>query len=266
MKKIVMLIFILSFVLAACGDDNVEDYKLPEVIEEMPQEPFNAYTMYLQASYAIEAAESLRMLSIANSSIDLDGFFIEMTMRSYIDQVIHSPSEIDMRMDSVTTVDGEEIPMISYFRGNMLYILGDTPEDGYKFSLSLEEAIQVAGAEILAFDESAVINQEITSLDNGTILSFTLSQDTMSETVEAMSEALLVILGSFSDDFSVEISDIDAKIMLNANKEIESIDMTMSLDIKELNLSMQSTISTEILQVGGINITFPDFLDNFFEI
>ena len=268
MKKLAILIFVLSFAFAACGGDSEEEYTPTEVLQEVEeqQEQLSAFAMYLQASKALEAAESLRMLSIANSSIDLDGFFIEMTMRSYIDQVIHSPTEIDMRMDSVTNVDDEEIPMISYFRGDVLYILGDTHGEGYKFSLSLEEAVQIAGTEILSFNESSVINQEITNLPNGTSLTFTLNQDTMSETVEAMSEALAVILGGFLDDFNMWISDIDAQIILNDNKEIESIDMTMSLDIEELNLSMQSKISVQILQIGGVEINFPDFLEDFLEI
>jgi len=268
MKKIVMLIFILSFAFAACGDDNAEEYTLPEIQEETEelQEPLSAFATYLKASNALEAADSLRMVSVSNSSIDLDGFFIEMTMRSYVDQVIHSPTQIDMRMDSVTSIDGEEIPMVSYFRGNILYILGDAPGEGYKFSISLEDAIQVAGAEILIFDESSVINQEMTSTASGTTLAFTLSQEAMSQTVEAMSEALLVMFGGSLDDINMEISDIDARITLNTNYDIASIDLNMSLDIDELGVSMQSKISTEILQIGGVEINFPDFLEDFIDI
>jgi len=267
MKKISLLIFILTlaFALTACGNNQAEEATETTEQTNEAQEALSAFELYLLASETIEAAESLLMRSTANASINLDGFPIEMTMRSYIHQVIHSPSEIDMRIESHTTIDDEAISTLSYFRGNTLYILGDNPGEGYKISLSLDEAIQVAGAEILAFDESAILNQEVTSLAEGTALSFTLGQDAMSNTVDSMSEALSVILGDLVGDFNMQISDIDTQVVINANDIIETIDMSMSLDIEELGLSMQSTIRTEILHLGGIDIIFPDFLEDFIE-
>jgi len=273
MKKVSILIsiFVIAFIFVACGGDDrgqeTSDAPVESLLEaEQTQDTLSAFEMYLQAAKALETAESMRMLTISNASIHLDGFFTEMVTRSYIDQIIHSPTEIDMRMDTTTTIDNEEILAISYFRGNTFYILSDTPGEGYKLSLSLEEVIQIAGTEIVAFDESAIINQEVTTLPNGTNLAFTLNSDTMSETVEAMSEVLFVMFSGMLGDIDIEISDIDTHIVLNTHNEIESISMTLALDVESLGLSLQSNINTEILQIGGVSIDFPDFLEDFFDI
>ena len=283
MKKIITLLFILAtLVLTACGNNPPpqnapanqaagsanESHPAPHTITGADGSQFlSAFERYLNALDIINAAKSLRIHTVMESIVKMDGQAVEMEMISTIDQVINSPTDVNMRIEALTRIDNEEIPMSAYFRGTTLYLMGDTPGQGYKMQLSLQDAIEMANVDILIFNANSIVDQVVFATPYGTGLAFTLDSSMMVDVVNNMSEGLFYLLGGFFDGLNMEIGDISAVIILNESDEIKSIEVGMSIDVdtEGMTINMQSTTFTEISQLGSTTINFPDYLHNFVE-
>jgi len=243
----------------------VEEY---EEIEAPYIESITAYELLTRSSEALTEAGSIFMTSIANMTMVLDGETMDLVMISETAQVIRSETDIDMRMESITTVESALLPeamvapSVVYFRDGMFYF--DMMGIQGKMSMPLEEIIEQAG--FIEFPEDAIISQVISEGDAGTELTFTVSGSGMESAMESMTSGMLGMLDI--DEMSINIGDSHVAALIDEDGMMRSmvVYMTMSMELEGIMVSMSMDMLIEVVQVGGVTIDFPAHLDTFEEI
>jgi hypothetical protein len=296
MKKIVSLLFVLLIAasLTACGGGNqppaappapapaptpaatpaapATATAAPTEVEEEPEEAEDnitqgagrAYEIFITANDALEAADSVEMLMIMDSIIEIEGEVIEMAMYTLLAMVLHSPTDISMHMESVMFVEGMEIHSESFFRDGVMY-MQQAGEPGFQMSLPLEAALEMANTDMVSFPAHAVLYEYLVELPGGGYeLSFLIYANAMTEMMDQMMGTLGAALGDLSG-VSFEMDDVAMVALINPDGSIAATDMHMFLatEVEGLVMTMDSDITTEITQIGGVVIDFPDFIDDF---
>lgn len=231
-----------------------------------PQALSGAYEIYLTASELLEDAGSIEMIMYTDSLIIIDEMEIDMRMVSHILQIMHSPTEVEMRMQSTASMGGMESASLMYFRDGVMY-MQDAMMGNFKVYLPMETILEMANNDLIAFGEDAILRDSITELDDGNLqLFFALDAFAMTDIVDAMMDAMSNIIGEI-DDINFALEDIYVYAVVDADNNLVSTDMfmLMTADIDDFFMAMSMEMAMDVLQVGGITIDFPDYLDEFEE-
>jgi|GEM_PF-3006202 len=243
-------------------EDEDEDEDEEDYAEETDAEETDVYAKFNAANEALMEAGSFRMVSenvmVMEMVLDDEELVIEMTSVMYIDQVIRSETEVDMRMEMVTSVAGHEETSLSYFRDGVLYmeILGEW----IKMDMPVADMLEQTG--VVTFPEEAITHQAMEGVDGGYAISFTVDGAAMTEMMAAMFEAMEMILGE-AEAPEVELSDVVINAVLDADGMLASmiLVMGMSMEVEGVVVVMTMEMVSEIVQIGGVEVAFPELLD-----
>ena len=233
---------------------------LPEAIDGQ-----TAYELFMLANDALIQAGSVLMEteSVSTITMDLMGMFEEIEMRQVgtIAQVIRSETDMDLRMEMTTPTHamGESIPMLSYFRDGTMYVymMGEWVTMG----ISLTDIMAQTG--LITFPEDAIERQSIEALADGShILRFIMQGDAMTEVVDAALGALAGMLDGV--DMQMQIGDILVASTVDADGNMLDMymEMLMTIEVEGMSVIMLSEMHSTVVQLGGVNIDFPEELDN----
>ena len=287
MKKIFGLLFVLvgAFTLAACGEaasqgdvgdtgnvannagdagdvaNNADDTGDVANSEEVSQEK-TAFELLSRVEAEMAEVDSMIMETEMEMSMEFLGQPMDVTSasRAYTMQI--GPSEFEMRVETVTETMGMAVPSTMYFRDGMMYM--DMEEMQTKFELPLEDALQLANVENFEFefDEESIISQSVST--NGDerelqfVLDFTAMMDSLGGELGAMMEMFGDVEGIF-DGLTVDMTIV-------IDSDYQMISMTMAYEMEFEGSAMDVKMTSTIVQMGGVEITFPDNLDEFEEI
>jgi hypothetical protein len=277
--KITLLILVMAMLFAACntgetptttggGDEpNNASAGTNDGTSSQNGEQRSAYEIYMLASEALENAESMIMESSTVMKMDMDGEEMEMVMDAVIEMVMRSETDIDMRMVATTKMDDMEMPSEMYFRNGVMYM--DMLGMQMKMEMPLEQMLeQVNSTGALDFPEEAILDASMTAVDGGTKITFTLSGSVMSDMIDELTGGILATMGIDDMDMSVNMGDIIYVVVVDADYMLTTMDMTMfvSMEVDGETMSMDVVTSMEVIQIGGVEITFPDYLDDFMDM
>ena len=236
----------------------------PEAFDEVDEpvsytDVITAYELFTNASESLAEAASILMHSEVDMTMVLDGLTMDITMTSEIAQVIRSATDIDMRMESTATAMGMTMPSVIYFRNGMYYI--DMMGMQSRVPMPLEEVLEQTG--LIEFPEDAIISQAVMAGDLTTEVTFTLSGYAMESFVESLAGGMFEMLDL--GDLSMSIGDIEITAILDSDGFLSSMlmNMTISMMMEGVSASTSMNMRTEVLQVGGVTVDFPDYLDDF---
>ena len=178
---------------------------------------------------------------------DTDELVMEMRSLGSVAQIIRSETDIDIRIEMV--IDTEEGPYttISYFRDGVFYLY-DSGE--WLRSDSLAAGIpDFIG--LTAFDEQAVRYQMIT--EDGSAVFFILDG--------TLTDNVTVDLG-IPGDFEIEMGNVQVLATFDGYLPSNIIVHTeYILWFEDFGVYVESEIRTDIVQLGGVTIEFPEALD-----
>jgi hypothetical protein len=262
MKKLftVGLLVLALLAMTACGSSTNDVVPTPE--NGGGDTPQSAYALYMQASQALESAESFLVEMSTEMQMSFLGDYMDMTMSGTLAVVIISETDIQMKMDMMTNSMGMDMPMLIYFKDGYQYT--DVMGQKMKMSMPMEEILAQANVSPLEFTESAILNEVVTPTGNGYEVSFTLDGDTLSDIVMQQMAGLEDLFGA---DMDMTFGDIDMVVLIE-NNEIKHMVMKFSVEAEYEGDKMMihtDTIMT-YTQIGGVTIDFPDDLDMYEEM
>ena len=122
-------------------------------------------------------------------------------------------------------------------------------------AMPLEDIMAQTG--LVSFPENAIVAQQVIGTGDGIELSFILSGD-------AMADLANDALAAMGDPAGLEmlIGDVFVTCVLDANGDLISMEMLMdvSMEIEGLVVEISTLVRTEVVQLGGVTITFPAVL------
>ncbi|MCL2016810.1 MAG: hypothetical protein FWG68_11260 [Defluviitaleaceae bacterium] len=244
---------IFSLIFTACGQDEQDN---------------RAYELYSQAAAAFRQVDSVLTDSAIMSIIrviggDLDGEQLELLSTSNVAQIINSPTDIYMRIELTTSLDGVAIPMVSYFRNGIYYV--DIQGEQFSMPIALEDVLVQTNATILEFPQSAIINQLARETASGAELSFTLNGSQLTNLVDTVADGILALFGGTLQNADISPSNIEATISIDESQIpiFTAITLQMTIDYESITFLVDITAFIEILQVGNVEFEFPSELANF---
>jgi len=273
MKKPIVVIVLMLFALAACG--GLETQSQNEPAEPIATPPpvvatTSPFDIYILAAQELDNADSLLLHTASISIMRFEDEFLEIGTIGTVAQVIHNPTNIDLKTDMILLMDdGIEHLQVSYFRNGRLYLV--TGEGtGFVMSMPFEEVIEQYNVNLLEFGENAILDQSVRELVNGRELSFNLSTSVMSDLITPMIDAIQTIafegMSASELGIDIEFGDMDFVVGLDTNDSIRSVDMWFNMILSEGGeelITWDTDMRMEIIQVGGVTIEFPDYLDDF---
>jgi len=305
MKKLLVLAMILTMALvfAACSSDNEEiaaaaatdiDIAQPtapseteapatqentetqtEDAQSTPSVDIAAFTLYSNAFTALDDADSIAMRSLMEISMNMDGESFDTVVDMTTHMVALSPTNFHMQMDSVMDMGPlGQMTSSSFFRDGYMYITGEAMggnrENGFRMPLPLEDAIEMlgGGANNATFEEHMIQSYAMRDVAGGTEVDFVVTG--MAEFFDDLFDSVFAMFGDdlYGIDMDIQMSDVFFSMLVDNHGNLVhfDMDMDMSISIEGETVKMSSTTRTEIIQIGGVSIDFPAYLDNFAEL
>lgn len=249
MKKIfaLLIVFIGVLTLVACEATNDEQ---------------SAFALLMHAEEQMADVDSMIIETKMDMSMEMFGQPMETTSTSRAYTVQLSPTEFEMRVETVTETMGMEMPSTMYFRDGMMYM--DMMGEQMKFELALEEALQMANVNgfEFEFDEDVIISQSVLENGDKRELQFVLDFESVIDTLGNEIGSMMELLGNMEEIF--DGLTVDMTVVIDADYQIVSMAIAYEMDIEGTAMAIEM-IST-IVQTGGVEITFPDNLEEFEEM
>ena len=256
MKKIFGLLFVLAgaFTLAACG----------EASNGQANDGENVLELLSRAEATMADVDSMIMETEMEMSMEIFGQPVDTTSTSRAYTVQLSPTELEMRIESVTETMGMEVPSTMYFKNGMVYM--DMGEMQTKFELPIEEALQMANVRgfEFEFDEESIISQSVSTNGDERELQFVLDFTAMMDSLGGELGAMMEMFGSMEMEEMFDGLTVDMTIVIDSDYQMISMTMAYEMELKGSAIDVKMT--STIVQMGGVEITFPDNLDEFEEI
>lgn len=248
MKKVIALLLALTMVLAlaACGAKEETLPTAEEVYTKM-QEKNNAAGKY---DADIVATVSADMSALADEGTDPEESKLnlvmtgEMKMEMTADKVL-----LEMPMTTEIPSLGTSITTNSYYADG--YYMTDMAGEKYKIPMDVEDALgkflgsdmlQTNAIELIRDLQMEVIEPEDSKSGRQYKLTFSMDPEKMSSLVESMGD-----LGVDSSLMNVEWGDMENTVLVDADYNVISQDMTTSYTITLDGLSIPFTMSTSVL-------------------
>ena len=223
---------------------------------EQPAGP-TAFELLSRSSDILTEAGSVRLTSEAVTTMAFMGETIEVLSIGEIIQVIRSETDVDMRIEMTTVMQGvEDTTALSYFRGDTLY----TELFGNWTSMNVPIEYIMAQAGFIDFDERSILTQRVTEAGALTELEFVISGEALANIVEPTLESFE---GMGLGELSFSIDDVLVTAILEADGNLRTMVMYMPFSMGMMGMSIDATMTMEmsVVQVGGQTINFPAVLD-----
>lgn len=259
MKKIVlsmvMILTMLPFV--ACGNSNGDNSS------SNGNNSAEAYAEMLKVNEKMENMQSMDIDMDMSVKIDTESISISGNTKQILEPEMQM--ELNMKMNML----GEEIDTISYLKDGYMYT--SMQDLKYKTSvefLDLEELKKQAntGLTDFTFDEDAIIDSSIKTVNDGKEISFALNG-------EYVTDSTSKILGSLTDNIpldSLEVSYGDFKYTIVSDNDSNMKSMSMVFDanmtLDEQTMVLKYDISLNVNKLNDVVIDFPSDLDDYIEI
>ena len=217
----------------------------------------NAYELLNLANEVLMEAGSVLMSMETAVTTEFLGETMDMQMLGTIAQVIRSETDIDMRMEMTTYMDGESMDSLVYFRDGVMYMNVDG--DWIYMTVPLEDLMAQTG--VVSFPEDAIISQQAIGRGDDIELRFIISGD-------AMTNLANVALGGIGEtglaDLDISIGNVNVTTVVDSDGVMRYMDMhlNMVMNIEGLSVTQSMAMRSEVVQLGGITINFPQDLYN----
>jgi len=240
-----------------------------------PATDIAAFVLYSNAFAALDDVDSLAMRSLMETSMYVDGESFDMVadMTMYI--VALSPTDFHMQVDSVMDMGLlGQVSSSMFFRDGYMYMTGEmmggSRESGFRMPLALEDAMEMLGADALnaTFEEHMIQSYEMRDVPGGTEVDFVIVG--MAELFDDLFDSVFAMLGDglYDLDMDIELGDVFFSMLVDNDGNLVHFDMNMDMSISAEGetIRMSSTSRTEIIQIGGVSVSFPAYLDSFAEL
>jgi len=228
----------------------------------------SAYQIYMDANEALNEAESYLMAMGMVMEMGMLGMTLTTEMESLIAMVMLEDNDFIMFMESVTSTMGEEVEMTMYWVDGIMYM--DMDGLRIKMDMDLEDALAQANMDIVDFTEESINEESIEEVEEGILVSFVLSGESMMEEIMAQMGLLDGLMGDLEELEGLElaIGDILVTALIDNDDNLLEITMAFEMDMSMMGetISIVYAIHMEILEIGGVEIVLPDDLDEFEEV
>ncbi|GEM_PF-1545829 len=261
MKKTLLVLLSLAlaaFLLAGCNA-GTETGK-----EEVKK---SAYQLYTEASQTLADAESMDMDITGTMNVVMEETTLAMTMDGNIKIVKKGETDMDMSTDIAMSVMGQNVTTIAYYTNGYYYI--DVSGQKMKLAMPMEEALAESNSKNLDFPETSIIESSSTTTADGTLLSFTIDGNVMTDLVDDQLKSLEGIVGT--DDWAslnAKFNSLVYEVTLDANGVLKSyrIIIDMEMTIEDVLTTMSYDLTSTINSINNVTITLPTDLDTYKEV
>ena len=246
MKKFLSLLVILTgvFTLTACQESSNGE---------------SAFDFLMRAEAQMVDVDSMIMEIEMDMTMEMFGSPMETTSTSRAYTMLLSPTEIEMRVETVTETMGMEVPSTMYFRDGMMYM--DMMGEQMRFEMPLEAAMQMANVDgfEFEFDEDAIISQSVSINGNNRELEFVLDFGSVMNSLGGELDTMLEMFDDTEGMFDGLM--VDMTVVIDADYQMVSMMMAYEIDVEGIVMDIKMT--STIVQIGNVEIIFPDNLDEF---
>ena len=249
MKKMlsITLASVLLFCLAACDSGSEE---------------LTPYAAYVQASQKLAEADSYEAEMLMDLTMGAQGVSIDMGVESTVKQVKKGNSA-DLEMQMAISMMGMSIDMTMYYTDGTAYM--EVMGMKAKQPMSYDEALSQANYNV-QFSEEAVKDAKIEQTSEGSVITFVLDKDAMNGALDGQLDGVLSGMMEGTEAGAM-ISDVAMIVTLDKSSALKSMDMTfeMAMEMSGQQVDCTAHVVMNIMQQGGVSITFPDDLDSYEE-
>ena len=249
----------------AIEEDVVEETE--EVVTEEYAGTADPFELLERSQDAIMAAGSVLMNMEMEMLMYLETLLLGgATISSEMAVVVRSETDFDMRTEMTMSMDlafaedeALSVITIAYLRDGYMYT--DMMGIQTKMALPLDDMHFMDHAGLASFTEEAIIAQSVAA--DKSRLNFLLSGEVMTNLVDGLVGDMLGDI-----DLAITIGNASLTVFLDEDGQLThmNMDFTISMEVDGTTLSARITSVTEIVQVGGVTVEFPDNLDEFEEI
>lgn len=248
MKKIVAILLVLTVMLtlAAC--------------EKAEPKTALAYEIYNEATGAMSDIGSLAANTSVTMSMVVEGEEMVVEMSGLVKAVYISETEVEMQMDMATTIMGEDMEIKYFYKDGIYYM--DAAGQKIAMEMPLEQMLEQANTEALAFPDTAVKNQQVTEKNGGQELSFTLDGEALIDAVAGQLGSLSSMLGG---ETNFSMGDIEYVVFVDGQDTLKNtwMSFSMELSVMEDTIPISAEVSMDYLQINNVSIDFPTDLDSY---
>jgi hypothetical protein len=220
-----------------------------------------AYALYKAASEAMNSAEGYEMDIKAESFIEMNGEKSDTVTESH--SAVNDPrGNIEMKSVTKTGMAGDMIDTVSYLKDSVLY----TETMGQKISMKLDMSQLGSYANsALEFEETAMIDGDITDVDGGKQVTFKIKGDAIADFIKKQSGGMN--LGDAISDVGMEFGDAMVTAVIGADGVMTECitEFSYSMTQEDFTLSMTQKSTSTNIKLGKVQIDFPDDLDSYQE-
>jgi len=282
MKKITLLFLVMALLFVACdtgepgetrgtgetgrtGETNVASSE-----GTVSADGKTPYEIYLLSAELLADADSMIMDGRISMKMDMGGESMDITMNTLMEMVMHSETDVDMRMIATTVTDSGDMSTAIYFRNGVMYMdMMEMMGMQMKMEMPLEDMLeQVNTSGALDFTEDAIMDASMREVAGGTEISFTLSGEVMSDMVDSLTGGMLANVGLDSSDMSINLGDVEYVVVLDSDNMLTSMDvsMSMSMEVDGERTAMDVSTAMKVVQIGNVVIDFPADLDDYMDM
>ncbi|MDR1800360.1 MAG: hypothetical protein LBQ95_00730 [Lachnospiraceae bacterium] len=277
MAVLLVMVFAFSALLAGCkkGDDTATDSTTEETVKEettidegttdetaeaeteadSAATSGDAYSMYIAAAEAMQKVEGYEADMTTKSSSDFNGDVTESETTAHI-IVKYSGDAIEMKSVSTTATSGINVETTMWLSDGMAYM--ESAGQKVKMSMDLSQ-ITNSATNTVEFPKEAIINENVTDVDGGKKIEFTIKGEAMSE--YAMSQ--MSSLGSDSSKIDFSDSKITAVIDSKGNMTECTTETTFSMDLGDSEYKGTTITEMKNIKFGSVDIGLPTDLDSY---
>jgi hypothetical protein len=281
---LVLFIIALIIALAACGnsgsDKGAGDTKADAAsgFETGGNAGGEAYALYKSAADAMNQADGYEMDMQASMSMDANEQKSDTTTKDHI--VMNDPSgKMEMKITSTTEGQGQKLEIVSYLKDDFLYT--EIFDQKVKTPMNVSQLNSYANRAV-DFAENAIIDENITDVDGGKQVSFTIKGEALSDIIKAQAGLSNVTQTLEDINFKFENVKITAIIGADGNLLESTTEATFSLESSiqgnatddamqgaegssglAISATMKNVMSN--IKIGKTTIDFPTDLDAYTE-
>ena len=238
----------------------VEGYVAPvvEAATYTGENLLSAYELLNRANEVLVASGSMLAVSESSITVRMDDLSFDTYLTGVVTGIFGSnETDIDMRVETTVVVEDVDVTSVAYLRNGVLYmeLLGEW------IAVEVPAYVVLAQYGLIGFSEQAVISQTVTEFAEGTEIVLVISGYEAKRVVNSMLDYyMLDLLGT-----DIVIGNINVTAMLNTDDgALSSIGVIFNIyaEVDGVELDVYINIWTDIVQIGGMVIDFPQELDN----
>jgi len=225
-------------------------------------EKVSAYGAYEKMNTAMGKVESIEMTVDGSIAMTAMGETMDIEMSGTMKEVILSETEAEMEMYMDMVMFGETIPTVSYYKDGYMY--QEMYGMKYKTAMGIEEALSQMGTENLTFSEEAIKESDVTDVDGGKQISFTLDGAALND-ILAGAGTLSELAALFGEDGEMAFGDVTYVVNVDKDYVMKSCEMRfdMTMTVEGEAIEMAYTMTMKVVSTNDVTVTFPDDLDTY---